>query len=381
MQCTAHTSISQPETFHEACQQIHDPRAARGKRHALASVLRLVFSGLTRGCEDITACVEWAGASQNKRKLFSASDFPHGLPHPSTVGRLFARLNPTQLVKAYTVWQRCQGKEDHDTAASLDGKTLRGVHGGKKIIKHILSLFTHHSHQLLGQVGVTKKENEIVAAPKLLKQLILLGVTVTADALLTQHRDVEAILTAHADYLLMVKSNQSELESILEAGFNDPHLKKEVALFNEVRKTRLIATTISISRDFDFAHLGWQGAQCVGKLERLGKRVSKGETTPVHEVVYFISSRDDLSPQQAYNLIRGHWAIENNLHWQKDHTFLEDRQTLRKGAAPQIMSILRSFVLSLLAANGYTKISQTIRAWNHSPTAHHQFLRQAHIFA
>lgn len=353
-----------------------DGRRAQGIRHPLVSILFGVIVATSSGCESLTECLEWMEARFNwvsKRVCF-----PHGLPDATTLSRSLGKLDPTNFSKVISSWWRdCFGIPT-DTAASLDGKAIRAL-SGMNIVNHILNLFTHKSHLLLGQMGVSEKTNEIPVSPTLLSQSDIALVTVTADALLTQVKIAQAIIDGGGDYLLTVKGNKPELCSILESGFNHPDLKKQVTEFNQVRKTRTVTIKIELSGDFCLKDLNFPDLKMVGKVTRVGKRTHKGNPAFINETSYFITSRNDLTPESACQLLRGHWSVENNLHWEKDHIFHEDAHRLARGSAPEIMAHIRSLCISLINQLGYQNISKAIREFGHQPKLHYRFLAHAHI--
>lgn len=358
--------------------EVEDGRRDQGKRYSLQLILFLIVGGHLGGAETIVGSLDWA--SNNRIWLDQIGVYPLGkpLPNATTVCRTLAKVEPFNLIQILLSWYQDTFGRDMDEAAGLDGKALRALSGSGHI-NHILNLFTHQTKLILGQIGVKTKENEITATPKLLEMSDIALVTLTGDALLTQRLVVDQILGNGGDYLLMVKGNQEELRSILEAGFNGPNLKTQSQQTTSTRKTRMIVTTVTISTDFDLPTLGFQGVQAVGKITREGTRSHKGNQNQINETTYFITSREDLTPKKAYQLIRGHWSIENNLHWQKDYTFHEDRYRLKQGTAPQIMSYLRSFLISLIKKVSSLGVTQTLRQLTFNQDKHHQFLLAAKI--
>lgn len=159
------------------------------------------------------------------------------------------------------------------------------------------------------------------------------------DALHTQKDTVKIILKNHADYLLFAKDNQEQLVANLEIFFRDLPFGSitETTTAYETQRKRDITCTIVISHDMQICkYLGWDKIKTVGKIHRVGTRISSdGQVKIIDETVYCISSRN-LTAKELAEHSRSHWQIENNLHWQKDWLYLEDRQTLRTGNAPQI---------------------------------------------
>ena len=307
---------------------------------------------------------------------------PYGIPDPTTISYALQRCDVASLVSAWNTFRRTVYGWESDWVASMDGKTLRGVHGAAAI-RHMLSLLTHERMQTIGQIGVSSKENEIPAAHRLFKQTAIAGLTIIADALHTQKDTVTALLAHHADYVLMVKENQPELASVCALAFTDGQLIMDSATDGQYNRGRSIDTIVTLIKDQALtgylSSLGWNNAACIGRIHRLGRRTIQGKETPLNEMVYFISSRADLTAKNALSMVRNHWRIENNLHWQKDYTYLEDRQTLRLGNAPQVMSFLRSMSISLLKRLKIASVTEAIEHFRHEPRLHHQFLTYAAV--
>lgn len=268
-----------------------------------------------------------------------------------------------------------------ETGVSLDGKIIKAISELREGCRHFLSLFSHTTCRILDQEGVVKKENEITATPRLLSRQVLVGTMVTADALLTQTRITQAIKASGGDYLLVVKGNHPDLEEILAPAFSDPLTRKRVDIFHETRKTRQIKTVITLTRDVDcedLRHQGWEGIALVGKLERKGIRLTKRTVGSVNETMYFITSRESLTPIEAYYFLRHHWHIENKLHWQKDVTWKEDRQRTKTGNAPSILSYLRSLALTCIRKK-YASITKAIEIFTEKPRTYFTLLTQLHL--
>lgn len=282
---------------------------------------------------------------------------------------------------------------DPSLVASFDGKTMRGVHG-TEVVRHILSLFSQGTHQILGQVGVSTKENEIPAFHRLLEQVQIHGVDgllLLGDALHTQKETINDILGHHADYLLFVKGNQERLFQDLELFFSEVEDELEdvdIAKDYQLERGRAITTEVTSCSDLGFSDYlkdqGWEKTVVVGKLHRTGTREEIDNRTKtkvvkqIDETIYCISSRR-LTAKQLLTAVRGHWSIENNLHWEKDYLFLEDRCTLRSGNAPQVMTFLKSMCLSLFNLWRLTSPTEAVSNFQKSTTIHHSFLRMSGV--
>jgi predicted transposase YbfD/YdcC len=376
--------------------KVTDPRQKRGIRHNHVMILFLLFAAITTGCTTIKDCHLWG--VHNQKFLKKHFLLPHGIPDPTTISYLLQKMDPQELVQAYMQFLHIVGTS-LGMVGSFDGKTMRGV-GRKDSIRHILSLFSHLTHSVLAQVGVTNKENEIPAFKRLLAQITtqtnITGFLFLADALHAQKDTASAIVGVHADYLLVIKGNQKDFfADILFAftpqkdlpGTNTKNItmSKNIYSSEEQTRKRTITTVITTTNDKELCTYlakehGFIGMQTVGVLQRTGTRISKdGTKTTIDETVCFVSSRK-LSAKEVTTLLRNHWCIENNLHWVKDFVFLEDRQTLRLGNAPQVMSFLRSMCISISNLLQFQSISDAIHNFQKSKPLHYQFLKMAAIF-
>lgn len=389
--------VKQAKPLIEFLSEIYDPRDTQGRRHCLVLILLIVFIALLRGSKDLKDAHLFALHSMKFFKRYIS--MPHGIPDPTTISRVLQELDPEQVIKAFVSFLKTLNIPLGDTF-SFDGKTMKAV-TGKEAVRHMLSFFSHATHLTLGQTGVSNKENEIPAFSRLLSQISrsipVAGLLFLGDALHTQKDTVKAILRKRADYLFVVKGNQKELFEAISLAFSEEEAMKNIyhaqnkASFmkdsftaTENKRKRLVTTVVELTHDRQLQSYitetyGWEGIQTLGILKRTGTRVSKdGTVTQINETVCFISSRI-LTAKQAVAHLRGHWCIENNLHWTKDVVFLEDKQTVRLGNAPQIMSFLRSMCISIFNICKFKSISDAIHNFEKSPTLHSQFLRMAAI--
>jgi predicted transposase YbfD/YdcC len=377
-------------------EKVIDPRSRHGRRHELSLVLLTLFAAITGGCTTLKDCHLWAIHNQKFLKRYFSLEL--GLPDPTTISRLISALNPEELVRAYREFVDILGVSLGDIV-SFDGKTMRGVNGkgngrdAKDPIRHILSIFSHLTHSILSQIGVESKENEIPAFRRLLTQIAgqtdIKGFLFLGDALHAQKDTAKAVVEKGADYLLVIKGNQKDFFNDILCSFTQVkdlpgtnnksfQIHQNLCVIEENSRKREITTQITTTNDLNLcgyleAEHGFTNIKTVGVLKRNGTRTSKdGTITPIDETVCFVSSRR-LTAQKAGTLLKNHWCIENNLHWVKDFVFLEDRQTLRSGNAPQIMSFLRSMAISLFNLNHFQSISDTINNFNKNKPLHYQF--------
>lgn len=199
---------------------------------------------------------------------------------------------------------------------------------------------------------------ELSVAPSVLDMVDLKGNVVTGDALYCQRAICQQIAEGGGDYLVTVKANQKELYEDIALVFNDPP-KGEVFAYYEHHgqhgdrvETRRLWSTKAL-----FGYLDWPNASQVCKLEREVFR--RGETSV--DARYFITSLEAASPKALMEIARGHWGIENRLHWVRDVSMGEDGSQVRSGSAPQVMAALRNVVIGLLRQNAVSNVAAAIR--------------------
>lgn len=192
-------------------------------------------------------------------------------------------------------------------------------------------------------------------APKVLEALPLKGRLVTADALYCQRELCAQVRDAGGDYLVIVKANQLRLYEDIKLLFDEP---PEGEVFREEEQRDRHGDRQEVRRLWASTalrgYLDWPGVQQVCKLERVVER--KGKISG--EVRYAITSLgDEVGPEQLLRHVRGHWGIENRLHYVRDVTFGEDGSQVRKGSAPEVMAALRNVVIGLLREANWTNIA------------------------
>lgn len=209
--------------------------------------------------------------------------------------------------------------------------------------------------------GVSSHESELTLAPSILNMLPLDGNVVTGDALYCQRNLCDQIVLSGGDYLMIVKKNQSKLYDDIGFVFESPPVGEKLSYTevhskhgDRVEVRRLWAT------DALREYLDWPGSNQVCKVER--EVESKGVVSK--DVRYAITSLD-VGPDVLLKYVRGHWGIENRIHWVRDVTMGEDASQVRTGSAPQVMAALRNVVINILRLNGATNIAGALRqnAW------------------
>lgn len=252
---------------------------------------------------------------------------------------------------------------------AIDGKTLRGAARRGANPVHLLAAVCHQLKIVLAQVAVEDKTNEITAVIPLLRSLVLEGRLVTMDALLTQREVAQEILARKGDYLMVVKENQPQLFQDIAICFDSEPLADEIrGTARTIDKghgrleVRQIVTSTALK-----GFVNWPGAEQVMKITRTVTRLKTGQTTT--ESVYAITSLPPSrgSPALLLEAIRGHWVIENDIHWIRDVTLGEDRCAVHKDYAPQVLAILRNVMIALLRLQGHPNIAAAIDRFSARP--------------
>jgi predicted transposase YbfD/YdcC len=237
---------------------------------------------------------------------------------------------------------------------AIDGKTLRRSHDSKNGLGplHLVSAWATAHGLSLGQVATEEKSNEITAIPELIERIDVQGAIVTIDAMGCQKEIARKIIDAGGDYVLAVKDNQPKLHEAIQEVFSDrrqtelvkmPHRQHQTTDHGHGRKDERHYILVKLPKDSPLPQQ-WPGLKAIGMAVRTTQRPD-GTTTG--DVRYFISSAF-LSGKRFAEAVRGHWAIENSLHWVLDVTFDEDHSRTRKRRMADNLSWLRRFAISLL---------------------------------
>jgi predicted transposase YbfD/YdcC len=290
-----------------------------------------------------------------------------GGPSETTIRRTLARLNAEALAAAIGAWLADRDRPDRRRrAVAVDGKTLRGAKRDDGRQVHPLAAMDHATRAVLAQRQVDGAPGEVPGFRPLLADLDLAGVVVTADALQT-HPEAAEFLVRHkqAHYLFVVKANQPTL---LDRCAGLPWHRVPVAdrtrdrAHGRVELRTLKAVTV---HHFGFPHAA-QVIQVTRKTRDLHPNTRRWRTV----TVYAITSLpfEQASPARLADYLRGHWAIENGLHYLRDTAFAEDGSPLRTGAGPHVMACLRNLAIGALCRAGPVNLAAALRHHARDPT-------------
>lgn len=349
-------SLAIPQRALAFLESVVDPRVNRRKRHKLSGILIIALCGFMAGC-DGWVDVELFGLA--KAKWFEKFlELPNGIPSHDTFGRVFALLDPHQLARVLRHFvQAVLGSLEGQTIA-IDGKTLRrsGDSAGKDAL-HLVSAWATERGVVLGQVATAGHSNEITAVPVLLQLLNVRGATVTIDAMGCQKAMAQQVREQGADYVLAVKGNQKNLEDAIDFSMGRGHanVPRSKMTTHEENHGRTDQRTYTVMAAPKVVRSQWPDAQ---SIVRVCRETVDGERKKTTEVRQFLSSLPANVERLAW-AIRGHWGIENGLHWSLDVTFNEDQSRLRLGHAAENAALLRRLSLSILKRD--TRYSDSLR--------------------
>jgi predicted transposase YbfD/YdcC len=275
-----------------------------------------LIAALLCNCNSTEAVSQWCHEHENLlRELFGPRLFL--TPSGSLSRWLLPQIDIQSFEQILSTWVRATSQASPTDPLAVDGKTVRGARTAQGDAPHLLSCFTHQSQEVWAELAVGEKTNEIL----------------------------QADLTTY---------------------FSDPHAQFQQAETTDRRRGRVESRLIKVSQELcPYLQTEWPGITRVAQLTRT--RTQKGETSV--EVVYLITilppGQD--RPHDMLALVRGHWAIENSLHYVRDVTFAEDRSRICTGHAPQLLAACRNLALTLIHRSGPSHIAASRRSFSYHP--------------
>lgn len=354
----------------DAVIDIPDPRKARGKRHQWDVLLTLISAALLCGQRNGRALGQWV--HDHKLDLMTHLALPHKpLPSTATLRRALRSIDVAALESRLAQFAQTVSVTPPPQTApwqgqAVDGKAVRGAQLHRDPV-HLVSLVCHGSGVVRSQVRVRDKSNEITAVPLLLAGRDLRGTVTTMDALLTQQAIARQIRQQQGHYLMVVKENQPALYRAIALVFELPPPQEVEHHLDQVTtvgkghgrlETRTLERTCALNGYVDWPEVGQV-------LRRTCQRIKLTTGEVSEEVTYGVTSlgwqEADASKVEA--LWRGHWGIENKVHYVRDVTFGEDASRIHVGHAPQALAALRNGLLTLLRSQGVTNIADAVRSY------------------
>lgn len=336
--------------FVEHFSKLPDPRIERNKLHNLMDILVLTICAVISGAEGWEDIADFGKNQLDWLRRYIP--LKNGVPSHDCIAYVISRLSPTGFQECFISWAKSVCTQTEGDLISVDGKTARGSRDRKnnKNPLHMVSAWCAANRLVLGQEATEAKSNEITAIPKLLALLALKGCIVTIDAMGCQRDIAKQITEQQGDYVLGLKGNQSTLHEAVKDYFATAQATEfKQATYDTIEETdkshgRLERRRYWITDDLQTLPKKdcWAGLRSIGMVEREYEETGKS----FKEKRYFINSISPDAKIFAY-AVRGHWGIENILHWRMDVVLREDASRIRKGNAPCIMTGIRHLVLNL----------------------------------
>ena len=323
---------------------IPDLRRAQGRRHNLSIVLLLAILALCSGYNSYQAMKEWARNYQDL--LQEQLPFLAGhTPDAATFHRVFAGLDIVAFEDILGSWLQAIIPSETGEGIALDGKTVSGTG------IHIVAAFTHKIQSVLFEMGTDIKGKELVVGPVVIEKIPVKNHIITGDAMFAQKKICEQIIKRDGGYVFTVKGNQGKLEEDIRLFFTDPPFQTKLQIYTQIDcwKGKKEKRTLRMSDNQELlSYLNWPGLTNIWECTREIKRKGVTTTETAIGIASFPKELQKRATAKYLNqYIRGHWSIENGLHRTRDVTFHEDKSTIRKGKAPQVMAALKNLVISI----------------------------------
>ena len=364
--------VHDADSLYGRFHHISDPRGAKGKRYSLVTLLVVIFLAKLVGKDKPDEIADWAkNHAEEIEELLNLKRT--WMPSHSTIRRVFQDLLSEAEFDRMTQEYHQREQSGKGEVLAMDGKALRGTRiAGQERNDHVLSVYDVQDQCVLAQQTVDTKENEIVAAPRVLEQVPLAGKIVTGDAMHTQKAASQQIVAGGGHYLWPVKENQPRLYEDIQRLFAPdkpkPGFGKITTDFLTAHKInyahgRLEKRTIQTSAMLN-DYLDWPGVGQVYRLEREFSWIRQGKTYKKScEIEFGITSlsREQATPTKLLQSRRKHWLVETGLHYRRDVTFREDTTRMTIGASGRILATVHNLVIGLIKRAGYDNAAKARR--------------------
>ena len=349
------------KSFFEIFENLDDPRDNRGKIYPLIDIILLALYGVLVGYSDFTNMSYYL--KKREAELSMEFGLSEGVPSHDVFSDVFRVIDVEKFMALFVEWTESLAFAKTGQHIAIDGKAVRAA--TKKAesgnIPYVLSAFLCGCGISIGQKEVGEKTNEIPEIPKLLDLIDIKGCTVTVDAIGTQKDIMDKIIEKEGHFCLQLKKNQRAAFEDVDLFFKDieeEHKEefKQLSSHTEMTKNH---GRIEGREYYTFADAGeirrmlgsrWACVNCIG-MARLTRTVGGTTTTEVH---YHLL--DTETPAEKYmELARGHWEIEDRLHWVLDIHFHEDASTANSGNAISNLTLLRKIAFN------FTKLDPSMK--------------------
>ncbi len=355
-------------------KDLPDIRQSGKVKYPLDEILLLCLLAVVAGSETITDIAKFGRLKLAFLRRFRP--FEDGTPAHDHLGDILATLDPEPFGRCFVAWVAAQTGVSAEVIA-VDGKTPR--RSGSKTSKrkkdpkgpiHIVSAFAARQRLVLGQVKVGEKSNEIIAIPKLLGMLAIEGAIVTIDAMGCQRDISQTIIDKKADYILALKGNQGTLKDDVKlfvdeqkaVDFKDAKVSRDKTVDGD--HGRIETREITVIHDVEWLQErhDWPGLKSVVVVEstrEVGDKINR-------EMRLYITSLVLLA-HQIGPMVRGHWMIENGLHWVLDMIFRDDECRVRTDNAPANFATIKHMSYNLMrraATKDSMRLRRKVAAWD-----------------
>ena len=355
-------------------EDLPDPRMQRSQLHPLTDIILLTLIAVLGGADNWVHIELFGKANEDWLNQFL--ELPNGIPSHDTLGRVFRMIDPLELGARLGDWLNALREQPDGGHIAVDGKVLRRTFEKAEGISplHVVNAWAAESRLCIGTVALEEGDNEIVAIPKLLGLIDVKGQTVTIDAIGCQRSLAKEIIDGGGNYLLRVKDNQPTLADEMTRFFIDAESDSfEAQTWHSFEQTDGDHGRIEVRRTWTTSALDWfedkhkwAGLETL-VVQRCYRAVGEKESNTLR---ISISSCPAEDVERLARLARGHWAVENQLHWVLDMAFDEDRSRARKDNAPMNLAAIRRLALGLLKRNKSRKCGvagrRLIAAWDRS---------------
>jgi predicted transposase YbfD/YdcC len=362
-------ALSETVVFLNHFKDLPDPRQPGKIVYPLAEVLLLCLLAVLGGAETFVDIARFGEKKIDLLRRFRP--FRDGTPSHDHLGDIFATLDAAAFQRCFVAWVAAVTGAPAELIA-IDGKTLRRSFQkkGAKAPIHMVSAFAAHQRLVLGQVKVAEKSNEIIAIPALLDMLAIAGAIVTIDAMGCQRDIAQKILDTKADYVLALKGNQGTLREDVEVfvaeqkanGFKDTKVSRHQTVDGdhgriETRTYTAIHEVAWLQERHNWP--GLRGVVMVESTREIGDKIERETRFYITSLVWLAHA---LGP-----VIRGHWAVENSLHWVMDMIFRDDECRVRTNHAPANFTTLKHMAHNLMRkapGKDSMRLKRKVAAWD-----------------
>ena len=342
-------ALSEGVVFLDHFSVLEDPRQQGKIVYPLDEVLLLCLLAVLAGAETFTDIALFGEKKLSLLRRFLP--YRNGTPPHDRLGEIFAALDAEAFQRCFVSWVSATTGIPADVIA-IDGKTSRRSYTkkGASDAIHIVSAFAAQQRLVLGQVKVDEKSNEIIAIPRLLAMLSIEGAIVTIDAMGCQKEIAKQIIDKKAEYVLALKGNQGTLRGDVELfaaeqkanGFKHASVSRHETVDSDHGRIETRKYTVLHDVSWLKEQHGWPGLEGIVMVESTRETGTKSES----ETRFYITSLKDAADRIA-SAVRGHWAIENSLHWVMDMVFRDDDCRVREGNAAANFVTLRHIAHNL----------------------------------